>query len=133
MNSLCSCSLQIEDTLHYLLHCHHFNHICTDLMNNVKSVIDNFESLSEKDKKDILLYGDSRLDRTKNKSISEASLTYIKNSENFCRSLLNENLTPWIYNKKIIKTDTKNIIKIKFSNRFQNESWRVDNFFLWLF
>ena len=63
-------------------------------MNNVKSVIDNFESLSEKDKKDILLYGDSRLDRTKNKSISEASLTYIKNSENFCRSLLNENLTP---------------------------------------
>ena len=94
MNSLCSCSLQIEDTLHYLLHCHHFNHICTDLMNNVISVIDNFESLSEKDKKDILLYGDSRLDRTKNKSISEASLTYIKNSENFCRSLLNENLTP---------------------------------------
>ena len=94
MNPLCSCSLQIEDTLHYLLHYHHFNHICTDLMNNVKSVIDNFESLSEKDKKDILLYGDSRLDRTKNKSISEASLTYIKNSENFCRSLLNENLTP---------------------------------------
>ena len=94
MNPLCSCSLQIEDTLYYLLHCHHFNHICTDLMNNVKSVIDNFESLSEKDKKDILLYGDSRLDRTKNKSISEASLTYIKNSENFCRSLLNEKLTP---------------------------------------
>ena len=93
MNPLCSYSLQIEDTLHYL-HCHRFNHICTDLMNNVKSVIDNFESLSEKDKKDILLYGDSRLDRTKNKSISEASLTYIKNSENFCRSLLNENLTP---------------------------------------
>ena len=51
MNPLCSCSLEIEDTLHYLLHCHHFNHICIDLMNSVKSVSDNFESLSDKDKK----------------------------------------------------------------------------------
>ena len=41
INPLCSYSLQIEDTLHYL-HCHRFNHICTDLMNSVKSVIDNF-------------------------------------------------------------------------------------------
>ena len=26
MNPLCSCSLEIEDTSHYLMHCHHFNH-----------------------------------------------------------------------------------------------------------
>ena len=94
MNPLYSFSLEIEGILHYLLHCYHFNDIHVSLVNSAKFVIDNFESLSEKDKKDILLYGDSRLDRTKNKSISEASLTYIKNSENFCRSLLNENLTP---------------------------------------
>ena len=50
-------------------------------MNSVKSVYDNVESLSDKDKKDILLYGDSRLDRIKNKFILEATLTYIKNSE----------------------------------------------------
>ena len=87
MNPLCSCSLEIEDTWHYLLHCHHFNHICIDFMNSVKSVYDNFESLSDKDKKDILLYGDSRLGRIKNKSILEAILTYIKNSERFCGSL----------------------------------------------
>ena len=43
MNPLCSCSLEIEDTLHYLLHCHHFNHIRIDLMNSVKSVYDNFD------------------------------------------------------------------------------------------
>ena len=71
MNPLCSCSLQIEDTLHYLLHCHHFNHVRIDLMNSAKSVYDNFESLSYKDKKDILSYGDSRLDRIKNKFILE--------------------------------------------------------------
>ena len=66
MNPLCSCSLKIEDALHYLLHCHYFNHIRIDLMNSEKSVYDNFESLSGKDKKDILLCGDSRLDRIKN-------------------------------------------------------------------
>ena len=87
MNLLCSCSLEIEDTLHYLLHCHHFNHIRIDLMSSVKSVYDNFESLSDKDKKDILLYGDSRLDRIKNKFILEATLTYMRNSERFCGSL----------------------------------------------
>ena len=26
LNPLCSCSLKIEDTSHYLLHCHHFLH-----------------------------------------------------------------------------------------------------------
>ena len=88
MNPLCSCSLEIEDTLHYLLHCHHFNHIRIDLMNSVKSVYDNFEPLSDKDKKDILLYGDSRLNRIKKKNfILEATLTYIKNYERFCGSL----------------------------------------------
>ena len=26
LNPLCSCSLEIEDTVYYLLHCHHFSH-----------------------------------------------------------------------------------------------------------
>ena len=69
MNPLCSCSLEIE------VHCHHFNHIRIDLMNSVKSVYDNFESLSDKNKKDLLLYCDSRLDRIKNKFILKATLT----------------------------------------------------------
>ena len=49
-------------------------------MNSVKSVLDNFESLSDNDKKDILLYGDSRLYNNKNKFILDATLDYIKNS-----------------------------------------------------
>ena len=51
MNPLSSCSLEIEDTLHYLLNCHLFNHFRIRLMNNVKSVVDNSESQSVKDKK----------------------------------------------------------------------------------
>ena len=56
-------------------------------MNSVKSVLDNFESLSDNIKKEILLYGDSRLDNNKNKFILEATLSYIKTSERFSGSL----------------------------------------------
>ena len=43
-------------------------------MNSVKSVLANFESLSDNIKKEILLYGDSRLDNNKNKFILETTL-----------------------------------------------------------
>ena len=38
LNPLCSCSLEPEDTSHYLLHCHRFSNHWADLMNSVKSV-----------------------------------------------------------------------------------------------
>ena len=87
MNPLCSCSLEIEDTSHYLLHCHHFSQYRIDLMNSVKSILENFESLSDNVKKDILLYGDSCLDGNKNKFIFKATLTYIKSTNRFSGSI----------------------------------------------
>ena len=65
-----------EDFLQYRL----------DLINSVKSILDNFESLPDNDKKDILSYGDSHLDNNKNKYILKATLNYIKNSEIFSGS-----------------------------------------------
>ena len=59
-------------------------------MNSVNSVLDDFESFSDIDKKDILLYGDPRLDNNKNKIILEATLNYIKVSERFSGSLFEE-------------------------------------------
>ena len=56
-------------------------------MNSVKSVLHNFESLSDNIKKDIFLYGDSRLDNNKNKFILEATLNDIKTSERLSGSL----------------------------------------------
>ena len=56
-------------------------------MNSVISVLDSFESLSDNIKKEILLYGDSRLDNNKNKFILEATLNNIKTSERFSGSL----------------------------------------------
>ena len=87
LNPLCSCSLETEDTLHCLLHCHHFSMYLEDLMNNVKSVYNNFESLSDNAKKDVLLYGDPFLDQNKNKLILEATINYIKISERFSEFL----------------------------------------------
>ena len=55
LNPLCPCSLEIEDTRHYLLHCHHFSHYRFDLIKRVKSVSNNFESISDNIKRDILL------------------------------------------------------------------------------
>ena len=85
-NPLCSCSFEIEDTLQYLLYCHHFSQHCIDLINSVKSILEYFESLSDNVKKDILLYGESRLDGNSNKFILEAKLTYIKGTDRFSRS-----------------------------------------------
>ena len=87
MNPLCSCSLEIENTLHYLLPSHHFSSNRIVLMNSVVSVISDFEFLSDNTKKDVLLYGEPSLDQNKNKFILEATLTFIKSSERFSRFL----------------------------------------------
>ena len=56
-------------------------------MNSVKSILENSESLSDNVKKDKLLYGDSRLRENKNKFILEATLTYIKSTDRFSKSI----------------------------------------------
>ena len=42
---VCSCNLETEDTSHYLLHCHHFSNHRAHLLNSVKSLCNNFESM----------------------------------------------------------------------------------------
>ena len=56
-------------------------------MSSIKSIHENFESLSDKDKEAMLLYGDSRLDDNKNKFVLEAVIVYIKSFEIFSESL----------------------------------------------
>ena len=62
------CSLKIENTTHYLLHCQHFSNRRYDLMNSVKPIIAHFESLTDKNRINILLYGDLRFDENKDKN-----------------------------------------------------------------
>ena len=68
-NPVCSCNLEIENTSHYLLHCHHFTLNRVDLMSSVKSICNNFESMTNNNKITLLLYGDSCFDENKNRFI----------------------------------------------------------------
>ena len=81
LNPLCSCRLQTEDTINYLVTCHHFSQHRIDLINSVKYIFEGFDSLSDIAKKDLLLYGDPRFDINKNK------LFCIKSTERFSGSL----------------------------------------------
>ena len=47
-------------------------------MNSINSVVQNFEFMSENNKKDLFLFGELRFDENKNKVILEATLTVIK-------------------------------------------------------
>ena len=55
-------------------------------MNSVKSICDNFHSMSDNVKEDLPLYGDSQFDENKNKVVLKATINYIKNSERFSGS-----------------------------------------------
>ena len=53
----------------------------------ILSVCNDFTSMSDNVKKSVLLHGDSRFHEFKNRFILEATITDIKNSERFFRSL----------------------------------------------
>ena len=90
LNPLCSCSLEIEDTTHYLLRCRFFSKQSTGRMNSVNSMVQNFEFMSENNKKHLLLFGDPRFDEKKNKVILEATLTFKKASATLLDIYLND-------------------------------------------
>ena len=71
----------LEDTSCHLLHCHHITFYQIDLMNSVKSICNNFETMNNNNKMTLLLYGDSCFDEKKNKFILKTSIKYIKTTE----------------------------------------------------
>ena len=46
INPLCSCSLEIESTSHFLLHCHHYTNIQLTLLNNIAEIIGNIFNIT---------------------------------------------------------------------------------------
>ena len=50
-------------------------------MRRVKSICHNIEPMPDNNKKDVLLYGDSRFGGNKNKFILKVTINYLKNSE----------------------------------------------------
>ena len=79
-------NLEIADTSHYLLHCHHLYDHRIDLINSVNSIISKFESINDNRKTDILLYGDPRFEENKKKHHSGSNHKLKKFYERFTGS-----------------------------------------------
>ena len=86
INPLCSCSLTIESTTHFLLHCYHFSNILSTLLNSINEVlgtITNLSDLSDCALVKILLFGDQNYTQKENSCIINATIKYLEDSERF--------------------------------------------------
>ena len=91
INPSSSCSLTIESTTHFLLHCHHFSNICSALLTSINEVlgsITNLSDLSDCALVKILLFGDQNYTQVENTYIINATIKYLLDSERFNGPLL---------------------------------------------
>ena len=87
INPLCSCSLEVESTKHFFLHCHHYTNIRKTLLNTVEMIDESILNVNDDDLIEILLFGNCKFSLEKNSSIIKASINYIKISSRFDKSL----------------------------------------------
>ena len=60
INPLCSCSLSVENNVHFFLHCHHFSLQRQTLTNHIKSIDKDIIKETDSDLLNILLFGSSK-------------------------------------------------------------------------
>ena len=86
---MCPCSLEVEGTIHYFLHCQYYNDIHKTLLDTLKK----FTNISISNRSDeylanLLLYENPNYSFQENKEIIEASINFIQSSERFADSLM---------------------------------------------
>ena len=88
LNPLCSCSLEVESTEHFLLHCHNFQLQRQSLLNNLNNIDNTIINLNDSDLTKLLLYGNSNLynDRD-NSAILQCCISFITSTKRFDDSL----------------------------------------------
>ena len=84
---LCTCSLGVELTAHFSLHCHHYHNIRAKLLNSLEVIDTNLLKLSEEQLTKVLLYGFYQLDQNQNRNILNSSIDNIVESKRFESSL----------------------------------------------
>ena len=57
LNPLCSCSIEVESTSHYILRCHFFRALRATLINNLRNIDNDLTTLRHENLTNILLYG----------------------------------------------------------------------------
>ena len=86
ISPLCYCSLEVESTKHFFLHCQHYTNIYKTLLNTVKMIDKSILNVNDDDLIEILLFGNCKFSLERNSSIIIASINYIKNSERIDKS-----------------------------------------------
>ena len=83
LNPICCCGEDIETTVHYLLHCPIFSDERSIFFNNIRSIDENVLSGSDPKISDMLLFGISSFNDTKNTSILNTTIYYILSTKRF--------------------------------------------------
>ena len=81
----CDVCNRTENLEHFFLHCSRFNAARCTLLNYVVSVKVDFNEMQAKDKTKMLLYGDSSLNFATNKSLLEATLKFLTETNRFSK------------------------------------------------
>ena len=87
INPLCSCSLSVENNVHFFLHRHHFSLQRQTLMNNIKSIDKDIIHASDSDLVNILLFGSSKYQYHINSKTLSFSTDFILKTERFSGQL----------------------------------------------
>ena len=77
INPLCSCSLEIESTPHFLLHYHHYTNICLTLLNSIVEIIGNTFNINDECLVNLLLFGNQKYTEIDNSRIINATIKYL--------------------------------------------------------
>ena len=83
VDPICTCGLEPETTLHYLLHCILFSTQRLDLLNNVFILNPSIKNCSNEKLLNVLLYGSEDFNWNLNKEILKATIKFLKRSERF--------------------------------------------------
>ena len=83
LNPLCSCSLEIESTCHYLLRCPFYTYLRRALTENITEIIVTIADLSEDKLVKLFLYGDEENSIEVNACILKNTISFLKSSKRF--------------------------------------------------
>ena len=87
INTLGTCTLEIESTTHFFLHCHFCRNIQKALLDDLNEININISNFSETSLTDLLLCGKSSFEKIQNKKIMTVSIKYILDSKRFTGSI----------------------------------------------
>ena len=83
VDPMCTCGLELQATLHYLLHCSIYSAQRQELLNDVCVLNPSLKNYSNEKILNILLYGSENFNSNMNKDILKAAINFLKISKRF--------------------------------------------------